>query len=777
MPLQIPKIDDRRYQDLLDEALSRIPIHNPEWTNFNRSDPGVTLVEIFAFMTESLLYRSNLIPERNRLKFLQLLGIPLNSATSAQGIVTFLNERGLMQKITVKAGEEVIAGQVPFRLERGLDILPVEGRIYFKRPLKDAAAEVKDYYHQLYDSFKGAPLEDDVELELYETALLDGQDEKGVSLAEETMDNSLWIALLAREKEDPKIVRKEIANKTLSLGIVPSLDTTTLVLQAGSQEANKENASWLSYEIPKMPSPDAATLDDKWKLPTTLNLRKPEYKPLDARITTDVLTKPGVIEITLPSEDELRLWNNLEPLELGADDFPPTLEDTQLGERLITWVRIRATATATKSKFFWVGINAATITQRTSVINEVLPNGTGEPDQVVKLLHAPIVPHSVRLFVAVGTETEEWTEIDDLLAAGSEVAAPDLRQPPGTKTGKQKNAKVFRINAESGEIRFGDGVRGQRPPLGANIIVSYDYGAGIAGNVGADAINTSPILPAGVKVSNPIRTWGGADSENVLDGEKQITRYLQHRERLVTLTDFKLITLRTPGVLIGRVEIVPTFNPEFSPNEPGDAPGAVTVMVIPRYDLRQPDAPVPDRLFLDTICRYLDERRLVTTEIFLRGPVYKPIWISIGINVVAEKSTAEVREAVKKSLLDFLAPINPAIADSLIDQTSGQNLEAVNGWRLRKPIVAKELLAEASRVDGVMFVNEVLLAEGNGSNGEQVTMNGLELPRVMGISVSVGDALPLSQLRGTSTGTSGGTGGTGQKTRRVVPIPIVPDEC
>lgn len=167
----------------------------------------------------------------------------------------------------------------------------------------------------------------------------------------------------------------------------------------------------------------------------------------------------------------------------------------------------------------------------------------------------------------------------------------------------------------------------------------------------------------------------------------------------------------------------------------------------------------------------------MTTEIFLRGPVYKPIWISIGINVVAEKSTPEVREAVKKSLLDFLAPINPAVADSLIDQTGGQNLEAVNGWRLRKPIVAKELLAEASRVDGVMFVNEVLLAEGNGSAGEQVTMNGLELPRIMGISVSIGDALPLSQLRGTSIGTSGGTGGTGQKTRRVVPIPIVPDEC
>jgi hypothetical protein len=764
MPLQIPKIDDRRYQDLLDEALSRIPVHNPEWTNFNRSDPGVTLIEVFAFMTESLLYRANLIPERNRLKFLQLLGIPLNSATPAQGIVAFLNERGLKKVITLDSGVEVNAGKVPFRTERGLDILPVEGKVYFKRPLKNPEAQVLDYYHQLYASFEGAPLENNVDLQLYETAVFDGQDEKGVSLAEETIDNSVWIALLAPEggnAEDVKKIRKEIANKTLSLGIVPALDETTLVLRPGGQEANNENSSWLSYLIPEMPNKER-------KLPARPNARTPKYKPLNARAETDVLTQPGVVEITLPKEDELYLWDNLEPLELGADDFPPTLEDTKLGGRLITWLRITATSKAFKFRFLWIGINASTITQRARVANEVLTDGTGEPDQTARLARSPVVPHSVRLFVTAGSQTEEWKEIDDLLAAGAEVQAPDLRQPPGAKSKKPTNAKVFVVNAESGEIRFGDGFHGQRPPTGAKISVSYDYGAGIAGNVGAGAVNTSPFLPAGVKVSNPMRTWGGADSENVSDGEKQVTRYLQHRERLVTVSDFELIVRRAPGVLIGRVEIVPTFNPEFSPNEPGDAPGAVTIMVIPRYDQNQPDAPVPDRLFLDTICRYVDERRLITTEIFLRGPVYKPIWISIGINVVAEKSVAEVREAVKKTLLDFLAPINPAVADSLVEQTD----ETGNGWRLRKPVTAKELLAVASRVSGVMFVNDVLLAEGNNAFAEQIAMNGLELPRVLGISVSVGDPLPLSQLRGTETGTTGT-----QPSRRVVPIPIIPEEC
>src|SRR3954454_616077 len=97
MPIVIPSIDDRRYQDLLNEALARIPVYTPEWTNFNKSDPGVTLVEVFAFLTESLLYRANQIPERNRRKFLQLLGIGLQPASSARGIVTILNESGPLE--------------------------------------------------------------------------------------------------------------------------------------------------------------------------------------------------------------------------------------------------------------------------------------------------------------------------------------------------------------------------------------------------------------------------------------------------------------------------------------------------------------------------------------------------------------------------------------------------------------------------------------------------------------------------------------------------------
>src|SRR5581483_2642905 len=104
MPITIPSIDDRRYQDLLNEALARVPVYTPEWTNFNKSDPGVTLVEIFAFLTETLLYRANQIPERNRRKFLKLIGMPLQAATAAQGLVAISNDKGPLAAKALEPG-------------------------------------------------------------------------------------------------------------------------------------------------------------------------------------------------------------------------------------------------------------------------------------------------------------------------------------------------------------------------------------------------------------------------------------------------------------------------------------------------------------------------------------------------------------------------------------------------------------------------------------------------------------------------------------------------
>ena len=85
MPLQAPTLDDRNYAQIVAEAKALIPRYVPEWTDFNESDPGITLVQLFAWMTDMLLYRLNQTPERNYIKFLQLLGIELQPAQPARG--------------------------------------------------------------------------------------------------------------------------------------------------------------------------------------------------------------------------------------------------------------------------------------------------------------------------------------------------------------------------------------------------------------------------------------------------------------------------------------------------------------------------------------------------------------------------------------------------------------------------------------------------------------------------------------------------------------------
>ena len=90
MALPIPNLDDLRFQsDLVDEARKRIIHYCPEWTEYNISDPGITMIELFAWMTEMMVYRLNRVPEKNYLKFLEMLGFQMEPAKTAETDITF----------------------------------------------------------------------------------------------------------------------------------------------------------------------------------------------------------------------------------------------------------------------------------------------------------------------------------------------------------------------------------------------------------------------------------------------------------------------------------------------------------------------------------------------------------------------------------------------------------------------------------------------------------------------------------------------------------------
>ena len=126
-----PKLDDREFQDIVDEALSLIPRYAPEWTNHNPADPGITLIELAAWMTELILYRLNRVPDKNYIAFLNLLGIKLKPPRAARALLQFNLVEGATTTQRVPKGTQVATPQgteeesIVFETSRDLTVLDI----------------------------------------------------------------------------------------------------------------------------------------------------------------------------------------------------------------------------------------------------------------------------------------------------------------------------------------------------------------------------------------------------------------------------------------------------------------------------------------------------------------------------------------------------------------------------------------------------------------------------------------------------------------------------
>jgi len=722
MLIPAPSIQPQSFNQILTEALVRIPVYNPEYTNYqNNTDPGVTILQLFAFMVDNLSYLCNQIPDQNRIKFLNLLGVPMIAPQAATGMVAFSNDRGPLATVTLPAGLPVLAGATGFATSDGLDVLPVEAQIYMRAALSPAdQSNAAQTYTQLYAAYTTPT----TNLQFYQTESFDPPaTAANLPVADlgdgSIVDRSLWIALLTRAVDAGanSAVLDAIAGDTLTLGIVPSSDAPVPPLEPEAP-GSSQPASPLVYEI--------AT--------GQLNNNAPVYKRLDSIQSADPLTNPALVQLTLPSRDSIGNWT-LGPLEEGVGDFPPSLQDQSVQSRVVTWIRVRLplpadaqAPSAVVARLNWLGINATQVSQQIPVPVELVGTGTGEPDQSFTLMNTPVLASALSITI----DGVPWSQTDDLLAAPSEVA---------DATG----SRVYIVDSASGTLTFGTGLQGARPAAGSKIFASYAYGGGVAGNVGIAAINSSPRLPAGFKVSNPLPTSGGTAGETLDQAEQRIPLYLQNAGRAVSASDFKDIVQSTPGVDLGRVEVVPLFQPDAGVS----APGVVTVMVIPN-DPTTPQGPVPDRYFLQTVCTYLDPRRLVTTEVHVVGPDYQDLSVSVGFDIVPGKDVATVREALKAAIRTYLSPLAGGPAGA--------------GWPLQKPVVDRELLAQAARVDGISDIRNVLLWDATGTAVTTLPITNLQLPRLDQVGADLGDPQDITQAA-PAAGTN------------LVPVPVLPVGC
>jgi len=128
MSLPELKLDDKSFQELVDEAKKLIPIYAPEWTDFNVHDPGITLIELFAWLAEIQMYHLDQITDKNKLKFLKMLGEHPRPATAAKVEVTFSSESSEVVPVSANtklaAVDQSTGELVIFETTKTINVLP-----------------------------------------------------------------------------------------------------------------------------------------------------------------------------------------------------------------------------------------------------------------------------------------------------------------------------------------------------------------------------------------------------------------------------------------------------------------------------------------------------------------------------------------------------------------------------------------------------------------------------------------------------------------------------
>ncbi len=753
MPLPTPTLDDRSWEEIRQELLRRIPAYTPEWTDHNPSDPGIALLELFAFLGENLLFRFNQIPEATQLQFLRLLDVPLRPATSARSLLALSTTRpgGLL----VEGGAEALAGDVPFETRTEARVLPLEARGVARSMARAPDRPEEEDFAQAVVEARGG-LSPGEHLAFYENALVPGTpagpSARPVDLRR-SVDGYLWIAVLRTEHTDPA----ELAGRVLNVGfipepMVPSLDDA----QPAPGGDRSDPGPAVVWQGTGGPAPDGT----------------PRFRAL--RVvgdTTHGLTREGVVRLELPPDPtDLAPIPQDDPELSGTGDFPPTLEDEEEEERILFWIRAgRVREEYPFGEVRWVGVNAVEAVQARTARPEFLGTGDGQPRQEFGLIHAPILTGSLILEVEEGDRWIRWRGVDHLRASGPE-------------------DRHYVLDREAGRVRFGSGIQGRAPGTGERIrATEYRYGGGRAGNVPADAVDRLPDFPE-LDVQNPMPARGGADDEPLEEALERIPGELRRRDRAVTAGDFRELALETPGADVGRAETLPLFHP---PTREEGAAGVVSVVVWPREDPQSPNAPRPTRGMIRDVCRWLDRRRLITTELWVIPPTYRKIVASVGVRVSPDHGVEAIRRWVELVLRQYLAPLPPYGPEG-------------SGWPLGRSVRDAELEAAVLQVEGVAFLEgDLRLArwvEGQGLEDEgrweeesTVALSPWEVPELWEVSVVEGEPLPPGEAmrpvpprgpegepgtEGPGAGEPGGIPGHGEPSRPVpVPLPHFQAEC
>jgi predicted phage baseplate assembly protein len=725
VPILPPALDDRAFADLVDEALARIPAHTPEWQP-RLGDPGRTLVELFAWLVDTLLYRANLIPEKQRLQFLRLLGIPLRPAAAARGVVALTLDDDTPEAATLRR-LCTVKGPTTFETLDEVTVLPVTAECYYKRR-PDAGelrtlAPILGALPQVYDLGEKEPCYYVTTPVFVGGAALPG----GLDVIRDTVDSSLWIALVARAPDQVAAARTALGSapdgtaRLLSIGFAPAIE-----MPEQREDVTKRLQVPHVFEITTGRDPTGADSD---------------YLTLDhvGRDTTQGLTRRGVRRLVLPSASDIGVptADRIDPLRAGVGDRPPRIDDAKLAQKLVAWVRLRPTERMDSLRVAWVGINAVEVENRTTQTGKIVGTSSGTADQEFKLpgdsIEPPVLDREFTFPPQPVPPARFTLQVESAEGFVTWAPAPDLALA-------DRDDEVYQLDPEAGTVRFGDGVRGRIPPGGARIRIDLmRSGGGAAGNLPPNTLKQlavaedpqrQPVTRA-IVVAHGLPLDGGKDAETLAQAERRIPSWLRHRDRAVTAADYRAVAAETPGVALGRVEVMPQFKPQ---QRRAGVPGVVSIVVWPQKPTLAAPNPRADRPLIEAVHAWLDARRPLATELYVIGCEYVPVAVSAGIVLREGAPRDEVLGGVRDAIRRFLWPLVPGGADG-------------TGWPLGRTVKQRELEVVVAQVGGVAEVTSVnLFAQRDGAwelapgaPAAAIALEPWQLPELLAVTANVGD--------------------------------------
>ena len=252
---------------------------------------------------------------------------------------------------------------------------------------------------------------------------------------------------------------------------------------------------------------------------------------------------------------------------------------------------------------------------------------TGEPNQSFLLAGTNVAHGTIRVEV----QDQEWTEVLHFQESGGDSLHFQ------TDTDGLDHTRVF----------FGDGLRGGVPPGGAQIAVDYLETLGAGGNLGSGLVSEllNPIYKDGeqvaLTVTNPVPATGGADRETLEHARKQAPAEVRSLWKAVTKEDYLALAEGFPGVAKAQVlDVNDCKNIRY-------------------YQVNMAVAPdgggPPSSLLKQELSAFLESRKVITIEINLFDPVYRPVTVDAEVYAYAGEDLDLIRSRVEQSLDEFFA--------------------------------------------------------------------------------------------------------------------------